>query len=759
MEDTELGGLLRRHRDAAGITQEELAERAGISSRTISDVERGLRDRVFRDTAARIAVALGLAGDERIRFEAVARGRRSGRPPDRAWKPAAALPIPLTRLIGREQELADVAARLRDPQVRLLTLTGVGGIGKTRLALAAATTVCGDFPDGVCFVSLAQTRDPELVASLVAQALGLTPACDPVAELIKAHLAERRVLLVLDTFETVLDAAPLVADLLTGCPGLTVLVTSRAALRLRGEYEFCVPPLELAADGAAATLFAERALAVRGDLNLRGSIAPVVAEICRRLGGVPLAIELAAARVKHLPVIALRDHLDHRLGVLTGGAQDLPPRQRAMRDTIAWSYDLLSVDAQALFRRLSVFAGWTLGSAGVVCGASEPARDVLVGLSTLVDHSLVILADSPLSVPRYAMPDVVREYAVEVCAAAGETPVVADRHAEHFTALAEEAEPGLRRPGQRDWQHALDADLPNLRQAFHWSIQNEDAERALRLAGAVWMFWLWHGGFAEGRIWLRNALSLPSGQYPTARGKALWGAGWLAYHQGDYGDTAASAETLLDLARVTGNPLEQRNGLALRGMTDMAEGRHREAVSVFEEALEICRRLDAPWLFATSTLNLGTAAMHSGDLERADELLGQARAQYQDLGDDAYHARATRHLAICRLLRDQPRQAVELLSAVQKRPHDDGGDWDQAETLETLALVKAASGDPRTAATLAAAAAAVRRRTGTWAHPFDRAVAEPYLNRARAASSAWDAGWRAGIDMSVDDLTELTAGA
>jgi tetratricopeptide repeat protein len=182
-------------------------------------------------------------------------------------------------------------------------------------------------------------------------------------------------------------------------------------------------------------------------------------------------------------------------------------------------------------------------------------------------------------------------------------------------------------------------------------------------------------------------------------------------------------------------------------------------VSVFEDALEICRRLDAPWLFATSTLNLGTAAMHAGDLERADELLRQARARYQDLGDDAYHARATRQLAICRLLRDQPRQAVELLSAVQKPPHDDGGDWDQAETLETLSLVRAASGDPRTAATLAAAAATVRRRTGTRPHPFDRAVAEPYLNRARAASSAWDAGWRAGIDMSVDDVTELTAGA
>jgi tetratricopeptide (TPR) repeat protein len=191
----------------------------------------------------------------------------------------------------------------------------------------------------------------------------------------------------------------------------------------------------------------------------------------------------------------------------------------------------------------------------------------------------------------------------------------------------------------------------------------------------------------------------------------------------------------------------------------MAQGRHREAVSVFEEALELCRRLDAPWLLATSTLNLGTAVMHAGDLERADELLGQARTRYQDLGDDAYHARATRHLAICRLLRDQPRQAAALLNAGQQRPPNDGGDWDLAETLEALSLVNAATGDPRRAATLAAAAAAVRQRTGTRPHPFDRALAEPYLARARAASNAWDAGWRAVVDMSVDDVTELTAGA
>jgi predicted ATPase/transcriptional regulator with XRE-family HTH domain len=759
MEDTALGGLLRRHRDAAGLTQEELAERAGVSARTISDVERGLRDGVYRETAARIAVGLGLAGEERARFEAAARRRRPrpDQPAEGGRRPTAAPPVPPTRLIGREQELAAVVALLRDPQVRLLTLTGTGGIGKTRLAVEASAALGGDFPDGVCFVSLAQTRDPGLVAPLVARALGVNPARDPVAGLIKTHLGTRRILLVVDTFEQVLGAAPLVADLLANCPGLTVLATSRAALRLRAEHEFAVPPLGLAADGPAATLFSERALAVRGDLNLRGPAAPVVAVICRRLDGVPLAIELAAARVKHLPVAALLDHLDHRLGVLTGGPQDLPPRQQAMRDTIAWSYDLLDTHSQALFRRLSVFTGWTLESAQQVCGAPGPVLDVLTGLSTLVDHSLAILADQPPGAHRYAMLDVVREYAAELARAAGETPGLADRHAGHFTALAEEAEPALRRSGQLAWHRTLDADLPNLRQAFRWSLRREDAERALRLAGAMWMFWLWQGGFAEGRRWLTDALGLPSARYPAARAKALWGAGWLAFHQGDYRDTAALAKALLDLAPHTGHPLDQRNGLTLGGMADMAGGRHHQAVSAFKQGLEICRRLGAPWPLATSALNLGTALMHAGDLERAEPLLAEARTRYQKLGDDTYRARATRHLATCQLLRGQSLAAAELLRTGQIPRADRGGDWDLAESLEELSLINAVIGDVRRAATLAAAAAAVRERTSTRPHPFDQALAEPYLAPARADRNAWNSGWQAGAGMSLDDVIELTA--
>jgi tetratricopeptide (TPR) repeat protein len=273
------------------------------------------------------------------------------------------------------------------------------------------------------------------------------------------------------------------------------------------------------------------------------------------------------------------------------------------------------------------------------------------------------------------------------------------------------------------------------------------------------MFWLWQGGFAEGRRWLTDALGLPSARYPAARAKALWGAGWLAFHQGDYHDTTTLAEALLDLAPHTGHPLDQRNGLTLRGMAEMADGRHRHAVSAFEQGLQICRRLGAPWLLATSALNLGTALMHAGDLDRAEPLLAQARTGYQELGDNAYHARATRHLATCRLLRGQPRAAAELLRTCQTPSPDGGGDWDLAESLEELSLINAAAGNPQRAAMLAAGAAAVRERTSTRPHPFDRMLAEPYLALARADQNAWNLGWQAGTDMPLDDVIELAADA
>jgi predicted ATPase/DNA-binding XRE family transcriptional regulator len=751
MEDTALGSLLRRYRRGARLTQEELAERAGISARTVSDVERGLRYGIYPDTAARIAAAVGMSPEDQAAFEAAARRPRADR--QREGSPMPALPMTTTHLVGRDRELAAILAKLRDPGLRLLTLTGPGGIGKTRLAIEASSAAQADFPDGTCFISLEETRDAKVVPMVLARALGVNPVREPVVSLVNERIGDKRILLVLDTFEHVLEAALVVADLLAGCPRLTVLVSSRAPLRLRGEHEFPVPPLGLETDGPAAALFAERARAVRPDVSARDEIS-TVAEVCRRLDGLPLAIELAAARVRHMSLAAIRDHLDDRLGLLTGGPRDLPPRQRAMRDTVGWSYDLLDPSGQRLLRRLSVFAGWTLDSAFAVCGAGRSYSDVLAELSNLVDQSLVVLSDVSSGEPRYRMLDVVRDYAAQRLDALGERKPAASAHAAHFVNLVEEAEPELRRAEQRGWHRRLEIELPNLRLAFRWWVQSSDAENALRLSGGMWMFWLWQGGLAEGRQWLTDAIAMVADdptRYPVASAKALWGAGWLAYHQGDFADAAALGEALLELAGRTGNPIDVRNGLTLGGMLAMAEGRYGDAIPPFEQALQICRDLQPGWLLATSTLNLAAAVLHAGDVPRAETLFSEAQVRYRDLGDSAYEARAIRHLATCRLQQGDLATANELLrTCVLTEP---GGDWGLAESLDGLSLVKAAHGDAYQAALLAGAADTLRDRIGARSHPFDVALGEPF--RAALDRDPWDEGWQVGREMPVSEVVGI----
>jgi len=459
------------------------------------------------------------------------------------------LPAPLTSCVGRQREVAAVCGLLGGTDVRLLTLTGPGGVGKTRLALVAATEAGPGFADGVAFVALAAIRDPALVSSAIARSLGVRAAPDrPLVDALKAHLYPLELLLILDNFEQVLEAAPLVVDLLVACPQLTVVVTSRVYLRVSGERAFVVPPLALPdleclpnverlSGYGAVRLFIERAQAVT-DFTLTGANAVAVAALCHRLDGLPLAIELVAARSNTFPPEALLARMVHCLPALTGGPRDQPARLQTMRDAIAWSYNLLAPGEQTLFRRLAVFvSGFTLEAAeGVARAAGDPGVDTQEGVAALVDKSLLRSIDASPEL-RFRMLETVREFGLERLAASGEVEhqVTHDAHAFHFLALAEELDPMLRGPGQGAWFARLEAEHPNLRAALSWLRETRDAERAMRLVGALWWFWFRRYHVREGWAWADSILAMPEARTESsAQAKALFVTGELAMWQGDY---------------------------------------------------------------------------------------------------------------------------------------------------------------------------------------------------------------------------------
>jgi predicted ATPase/DNA-binding XRE family transcriptional regulator len=777
-DESPLGPLLRRWRAAADLTQEELAELAGVSVRTISDVERGLRRTVYRHTAEVLASALGLDEVQRTEFESAARGSARRGPRDAAaaafasGAEAARLPTPPTRLIGRERELDVVEGALADEEIRLLTLTGPGGIGKTRIAIEAARRKDHDRSARVFFVPLSSIADPGLVGSTVALAMGVTAPKEPLEAAVADHLGDAPALLVLDTFEHLLVAARFVGDLLARCGGLTVLVTSREALHLSGEHEMIVSALEVpvhpwvspaedAGRTAATALFIQRAAAARIDFVLDDQTALLVRDICARLDGLPLAIELAAARVKHLSLEALRNKLEVRLSVLTGGPRDLPRRQQTMRDTIAWSYELLSAQEQGLFRSLAVFAGgWTLEAATSVWGGSGDATDPLQLMSALVDKSLVFRVDTLGDDVRYSMFDVIREFALERSQAAEEIDALRGRHAEHHLALAEEAEPELGRAGQRIWYRRLEIEHDNLRSALAWFIRGGDAGRALRLAGALWQFWRRQAYLTEGRMWLGEALSIRPSRADGIRAKALMGAGWLAFNHGDHEESESASAELIEVAREHGAALDERNALTLRGMVLMARGRSEEALEPFRRGLDLVRDLGPSWHLATSHLNLGMANLHAGRLKEAEEVISRARDIYDDIGDEHFEARCLGYLGYAALMAGDTARAGSLFAASLERFGQLEDLQGIAEGLEGLASV-AAAGEGRgravRAARLAGAAASIRERLTAKQYPFDEAGMEPFLARARTAldDAGWQWAWKEGFDLSLEKVFDL----
>jgi predicted ATPase/DNA-binding CsgD family transcriptional regulator len=591
--------------------------------------------------------------------------RRSAAASARAALVVAALPTPVSSFIGRERQLGEVEHLLASR--RLVTLTGAGGCGKTRLALELAVRQREAFPHSVVFVPLAPLGDPSLVAAAVARALGIRESAGrSYREAVALALRGRELLLVLDNLEHLLDAAPLVAEWLAECRGRTVLATSRERLRLQGEQVYPVPPLSLPAapdadlgSSEALRLFVERARAVEPGFALTPENAAAVAEICRRLDALPLAIELAAARVGLLPPQAMLARLEHRLPLLVGGPRDLPARQRTLRDTIAWSHELLSEVEQALFRRLAVFAGgWTLEAADCVTSAdgrlttddcSSSSIDshlscVLDRLASLADKSLVFRTDLAADEPRFGMLETIREYAAEHLVAQGEEAFVRQAHARYFLRLAEGAAPALHGPDQIAWFDRLEAEHANLRGALAWSLETGAVEAALRLASALHWFWFVRGHLSEGRSWLEHALGAAGwdagsgAQHPTPPtahlAQALHGAGLLALFQGDF----PAARARLAQAAAAYRALGDRHGLAL-ALTFLSavaghQGERRQRDAVVEELLALLPAVEGTWTEAWLLFTWGRAALlWGGDTAAARGRLEASLARFRALGD------------------------------------------------------------------------------------------------------------------------------
>ena len=754
-QQTSFGALLKHYRVAAGLTQEALAASAGLSARTIADLERGVNRLPRHDTFELLMTALNVTSQQRslllamVRPEMTAAGARTASP--------SRLPLPPTALIGREQVLTQALSKLQSGEVRLLTLTGPAGIGKTRLALQVARDLEAHFTQGVVFISLAALRDAQLLPFVIARALELHEFSEKdISEHVSTYLREQHCLLVLDNFEQVVEAAPFVANLLSTCPQLFVLVTSRVPLRLRAEHVLSLVPLPVA---DAVALFQDRATAIQPG---RLYASQEVAAICERLDRLPLAIELAAMHVRTLSLPMLYERLTERLALLRNGARDLPTRQQTMEDAIAWSYELLTEAQQRCFRALGVFVGgWTQAAAEAVCCAEkkQASEETILTLADLVDASLVQVDISVEGQGRFSMLELMRDYALQRLHTAGEEESCRHRHALYFARLSESASSEV--PGQRAQEASLLQDVPNMRLATRWAEERQEVALGLRLAIACKGSWFTLGYMSEaemrferllGMSWQGGAQEVP----PGLRAKALYGFGQILLGRGKMERAETIARDALERGRRSGDHGSISSALAILGQTAQRSGKLDEATTFLVESDEHARLGGVPDLRGFTLRNLAELARMRGDLVRATTLYEDALAVAQAMGMTfgvALIMTMLGHLAHQQqhytLAKARYREGLTLLRAFDSPTYT-------AWCLEGLAAVICAQGDYARTTRLCAKASALREQGETPLPPAERAVFEQVIATAKAAQEepAFAREWECGSALTQDEAID-----